>query len=485
LYLLIELTIYKDYTLASNLFIKFHNFLISLIIFLFAIARKNYINVKVLQVLNHFLPKQTAGTEVYTWALSKQLQQKGVAVQVVIPHYSKTEAADYAYDGLAVHQYAEPTVVDRSLIMGFRAPDGLKNFVEYLKKEQPDLVHFHELAGSNGITLQHVQAAKVSGAKVIMTFHLAGYSCRTGTLVYKGEALCDGVIDLQKCSICYLHTRGYGKLAPFLVATSSLMHRTSIDSSKWNHKLGTALGTVSLLSRLKASLLALADTCDQLVTITHWYERVLIANGIDPEKISFIPQGLPLAGGNSPKEHKTPVSPLRLLFLGRINPFKGLHLLLEALAQIEAGLVELSIYGNSDDPIYESTLRVQTQNRFNIHWKGKLAQQEVLPIIRQHDVLCLCSTFSEMSPLVIQEAFAAGIPVIASHVYGNAEQIQHGQNGLLFQFNDVHSLRKQILSCIEDSTLLKRLAANIKQPVDFIQVAAAYHQLYQKILLDQ
>ncbi len=107
---------------------------------------------KILQVLNHFLPQQTAGTEVYTWALSKQLQQQGITVQVVIPHYGKNEPADYVYDGLAVHQYAEPSVVDRSLIMGFRAPDGLNNFVAYLKSEQPDLVHFHELAGSNGIT---------------------------------------------------------------------------------------------------------------------------------------------------------------------------------------------------------------------------------------------------------------------------------------------------------------------------------------------
>ena len=44
---------------------------------------------KVFQVLNHFLPQQTAGTEVYTWALSKQLQQKGVEVEIIIPHYGQ------------------------------------------------------------------------------------------------------------------------------------------------------------------------------------------------------------------------------------------------------------------------------------------------------------------------------------------------------------------------------------------------------------
>jgi hypothetical protein len=43
--------------------------------------------------------------------------------------------AHYVYDGLAVHQYVEPSVVDCSLIKGFRVPDGLKNFVEFLNKD--------------------------------------------------------------------------------------------------------------------------------------------------------------------------------------------------------------------------------------------------------------------------------------------------------------------------------------------------------------
>jgi len=435
---------------------------------------------KVLQVLNHFLPQQTAGTEVYTWALSKQLQQQGIAVQVVIPLYGKTEDADYVYDGLAVHQYAEPSVVDRSLIMGFRAPDGLKHFISYLQKEQPDLVHFHELAGSNGITLRHVQAAKASGAKVMMTFHLAGYSCKTGTLVYKGETLCDGVIDLQKCSTCYLHARGSATAAPYLTAASSLFHKMHIDPSQWKHKIGTALGTVSLLSKLKNDLHALVAACDKVVTITKWYERVLKANAVSEDKIHYIPQGLPLATNASAVE-RAAGGPLRLLFLGRINKFKGLHLLLDALSRIDASLVELSIYGNSDDAAYESDLRERTIARTNIRWYGKLAQPDVVKTMQAHDVLCLCSTFSEMSPLVIQEAFAAGIPVLASEVYGNAEQIQHGVNGLLFQFNRVDSLKEQLMRLLEEKGLYQQLKNGVKAPMGFEEVGRRYVELYGEL----
>jgi glycosyltransferase involved in cell wall biosynthesis len=437
---------------------------------------------KVLQVLNHFLPQQTAGTEVYTWALCRQLQKKGVDVKVLIPHYENNDSVDYVYDGLPVHKYAEPSIVDRSLIMGFREPDGLKNFIAYLKKEQPDLIHFHELAGSNGITLKHLQASKSSGAKVIMTFHLAGYTCKTGTLVYKGRFLCNGKINLVKCSTCYLNSRGYTKAAPFLIGASAILHKLSIDTSKLNNKMGTALGTVPILAKITTDLQTLINSCDRVVAITHWYKNVLQLNSIDPQKICFIPQALPFDNFTQPSKIRSVHSPLRLLFLGRLNKFKGLHLIVEALREIDSTLVSLSIFGNSDDEEFEYVQRIKTSNQSNIYWGGKLEQKDVVPTMREFDILCLCSTFSEMSPLVIQEAFAARIPVIASNVYGNAEQITHGDNGLLFKFNDVEDLRKHILILIKHPELLDQMKIKISPPRSFKNLASDYLDLYKSIL---
>lgn len=437
---------------------------------------------KVLQVLNHFLPNQTAGTEVYTWALSKKIQLQGVEVKIVIPNYGETESSNYFYDGIAVHQYAEPSVVDRSLIMGFRIPNGLIHFEKYICDERPDIIHFHELAGSNGITLKHVHIAKQSGAKVIMTFHLAGNSCKTGTLVNLGKTTCDGVIDLQKCSNCYLHSTGNGKIAVSLTAASTFFHNFSINTKHWQNKVGTALGTVSIISKLKEDFNFLVSQCDYVVSLTNWYEKILIANGVNQKKIKVIKQGIPLEPTNyllSPKIHE---GPLKLIFLGRINKFKGLHLLIDAIKDIDPLSVQLSIFGNSDDAEYESTLKIQAASNKNISWNGKLNQEDVVKTLQQYDALCLCSTFSEMSPLVIQEAFAAGIPVIASNVYGNAEQISHNHNGLLFKFNNVHDLRNQILRCINEPSLLQDLAMNIKPPRSFKEVGSECHDLYKSLL---
>jgi glycosyltransferase involved in cell wall biosynthesis len=437
---------------------------------------------KVIQVLNHFLPQQTAGTEIYAWSLSKHLQKMGIDVQVLIPHYGKTMPADYMYDGLKVHQYAEPSLVDRSLILGFRAPDGLKGFISFLKKIKPDIVHFHELAGSNGVTVQHVRAAKIHGAKVIMTFHLATYSCKAGTLYYKGKVLCDGKIDSQKCSRCYLHTRGYTTAAPYLTAASVLLKQLSIDASKWNCTTGTALGMIPIIDKLQQDLNALVSACDRVVALTKWYRSVLLKNGIDKDKISYIPQALPLKTNFETTKRKVTNKPLRLVFLGRINPFKGLHLLIDAITGIDPTLVQLSIFGNADDVAYETNLRFRTREMKNVFWCGKLKQEEVISTLCQHDMLCICSTFSEMSPLVIQEAFAAGIPVLASDVYGNADQIQHEHNGLLFQFNNIVDLRHQIHRSINEPELPQKLGNNIQPPRSFEEVGSDYFGLYKSML---
>ena len=117
-----------------------------------------------------------------------------------------------------------------------------------------------------------------------------------------------------------------------------------------------------------------------------------------------------------------------------------------------------------------------------IQWKGALAHETVVKVMSQYDALCLCSTFSEMSPLVIQEAFAAGLPVIASNVYGNAEQIKHGVNGLLFNFNDPADLLKQLQRCIDEKELLSNLSRNILPPRSFEEVANDHVKLYNSLL---
>ena len=437
---------------------------------------------KVLQILNHFLPSQTAGTEIYVLSLARKLTKDRIEIKIVIPNYNQNVSTDYIYDGLEVHQFAEPSVVNRSLIMGFGKPEGLISFKEYLDSERPDIIHFHGIAGSNGITIHHVEAAKQTGAKVLFTFHLAVLSCMTGTLVQNGIVGCDGKIDVKKCTQCYLKYKKINPLQQKLLSWFSLLlNKIGFNTRGYSNKWGTALGTSFLVEKKRKDLIRLIDNCDKVIAITKWYREILLANGIPGNKIFFVPQGLP-AKSVLKNSYKSNTDKLKFIFVGRISQFKGLHLLIDAFQKLNENRAQLDIYGQADDVVYESNLKKLTLNMPCIQWKGLLLHENVVKVIAQYDALCLCSTFSEMSPLVIQEAFAAGIPVIASNVYGNAEQIKHGVNGLLFKFNHSEDLLKQLQRCIHEKDLLSNLSKNILPPRSFEEVANEHIKLYNSLL---
>jgi glycosyltransferase involved in cell wall biosynthesis len=69
---------------------------------------------------------------------------------------------------------------------------------------------------------------------------------------------------------------------------------------------------------------------------------------------------------------------------------------------------------------------------------------------------------------VIFEAFAAGIPVVATDLGGMSEFVSHERNGLLFGLEDTHDLARQLRRLIEEPGLLGRLRAGI-EPVKTVQ----------------
>lgn len=439
---------------------------------------------KIVHVLNHFLPSQTAGTEVYTYALCDFLLKKDIISKVVIPNFGQTCSNSYNYKGVDVFQFPETSVVDRALIMGLREPDGLKPFGSYLEIENPDIVHFHELAGSNGITVNHVKLAKSMGFKVVITFHLARYSCMTATLIRNGINQCNGVIDELTCGVCYMKQKKMTCMSYTIAKCSKILKNAGVDFRKFNHPIGTLLGTANIIGKLKNDLVDLVNLCDEVVCLTNWYREILEKNVIDKGNITVIEQGLPFENKENPDlaDYLEKKRPLKLMFLGRISKFKGLHLLLDALTDFPEEFVELSIYGNSEEGDYEYNLRNKTNKMSNVHWMGKLDQRFVIQTMKKHDLLCLCSTISEMSPLVIQEAKFAGIPVLASNVNGNSQQIIHDVTGLLFGFDSVNSLKYEINRLIKKPELITELKKNITKPRSFEDVGLEYLYLYRKVM---
>lgn len=437
---------------------------------------------KIVHVLPFFLPDTVAGTEVYCWSLCKYLQQQGVLIEVIIPGYGQEKTTEYLFDGIKVVKYAEPTKSTRFHIAGLSLPTGIAAFKDCLKAAAPDCVHFHGIYGGIGITLQHMAEAKAMGFTTIYTMHLPGHTCRTQTLVYKQQQLCDGIIRPARCASCALeHQDRKGWLTNIIAGVSVGLQKAGIDTATWNNSLGTGLSAANRIVDIQRDLQRMAVICDKVVLYAKWFRKIMVANGFPADKLEYIPPALTYTGELD--EHTLPTTfhandSLKLVFAGRIHPAKGIDLMLQALQSLPEEKVELSIYGKEEENEYNRYCRSLSNGKKNIHWRGLLSRDKLLPTFRQHDMLCLASAFSEMSPLVIQEAFAAGIPVLASEVYGNAELIFPGENGLLFPFKSMEGFREQVQRLISEKELLPQLKSRIKPPLSFDTIGEQYISVY-------
>ncbi|MEO6719119.1 MAG: glycosyltransferase [Ferruginibacter sp.] len=440
---------------------------------------------KVVLCLNHFLPAVIAGTEVYTLNLAKALKVMGAEVVVLIPNLGVNVTDEYYYEDIRVIRYAENSIEDRNMILGKTKPGGVATFINILKNENPDIVHFQELAPGKGISIFHVEAAWSLKIKIVLTCHVANYSCNTGNLKYKDEDLCDGEIKLLKCTACSYHARDItGVKRAILSVGARLMFSGGINSTNWNTSLGTALGFPFIIATKKEELLRLEKMVNKIVVLTQWYKRILEINDIQPRKLLYISQGLP-GRSIATLSATSSAPPLKLVFIGRISYLKGVHLILKALQQLSPSKISLDIYGADREDEYALNCKQIAATMHNVKWIGSIDSHKVIDLLAGYDLLCLPSTFSEMSPLVIQEAFAAGIPVLASDVYGNAEQIKDGINGWLFKFKSSADLQNKLTRLIDQPGLINEAKKAVPATKAFAEVASQYYELYNSILEHQ
>jgi len=437
---------------------------------------------KIVFCLHHFLPEYIAGTEIYALRLAQYLKKAGIEVVILIPHFDQSTNSEYEYENLRVIRYGEQSISTRKIIMGSQKPAGLEAFGNILKEEKPDIIHFHELANGRGVSIFHVQKANQLGIPIVLTCHLSYYSCLRGSLIYKDQQKCDGEIQIKRCTDCLYQSKHItGLKAKGLLAAATILFKAGIDATKINSTLGTALGYPFIIKKLKADLLTLATITEKIVVLGDWYKDILVTNGVPVAKLICIKQGL-TNEVLMPIKTSQATLPLKLVFIGRISALKGLHLLIAAINQLPLGQVSLDIFGPKTEDSYAAECENASLSNKNIQWKGTIASTDVIATLSKYDILCLPSTFSEMSPLVIQEAFAAGIPVLASDVHGNAAQIQDGVNGWLFKFKDSNSLANKLQLLVAAPALVEKARLHLPKANLFTEVAREHIALYVKII---
>jgi colanic acid/amylovoran biosynthesis glycosyltransferase len=145
----------------------------------------------------------------------------------------------------------------------------------------------------------------------------------------------------------------------------------------------------------------------------------------------------------------------RLLFVGRLAPAKGVSFLLETIAKIDEAILDIA--GDGPDRKFLETKAAALGIGGRVRFLGYQSQAEVRDLLRRADVFVMAS-FAEGLPVVLMEAMAAGVPVVATRIAGIPELVDDGQNGFLVAPSDPSGAATAIRRLLEDAELRNRFA---------------------------
>jgi glycosyltransferase involved in cell wall biosynthesis len=144
--------------------------------------------------------------------------------------------------------------------------------------------------------------------------------------------------------------------------------------------------------------------------------------------------------------------------------------------------MQLTIVGDGTAfPVYSGDLQRSAVHP-GIRFVGRLERSDVWSVLANADALIVPSLYYETASLVVQEAHAIGIPVIAANHGALAERVTHEIDGLLVPPGNIESLRDAILRLAYEPDLLARLREGIR-PVTSMEVhQEAIESLYTRVL---
>ncbi len=433
---------------------------------------------KILHLPYSFFPKSTGGKEVFVYQLIKN--SSSIAQHLVVIHEGdKTEK--YTYNGVQVQVLPVATSSNKAITYFNGIYNDLQGFEAVLDEFKPDVVHFHDQG--EGASLSHLLACKQKNIKTLLTYHSPGQSCLQRSLMFQGQAPCNGIIDYTKCTFCRNKILGLPDFAAHLLSHVTL----PIDKSgKYIKRNSTEL--------FYNAWQQFYNTVDAIQVHARWVKEMLVNNKVPEQKIHFVQMGGHLLASDTTKAPTEPdyffqaigskERPLKLVFVGRCTDIKGVHLLIDAVQQLPTHVhVEVHFFGPywSDTDYGKRMLdKIKEDHRFQS--PVLIEQDKILAALTTMDVCVIPSIWPETGPFTVFDAFAAKLPIIGSNYAGIAERVNDGVDGLLFDWNNSDALADRIVQLCETKGLYKNLKQQIQINRSFKEMAEDFIDLYQNII---
>jgi glycosyltransferase involved in cell wall biosynthesis len=229
----------------------------------------------------------------------------------------------------------------------------------------------------------------------------------------------------------------------------------------------------------------MVDLSAAIVAPSTWVHSGLLANGLAASKLKVSRQGVAsaLVVEAARGSRKQPSKELVVGFVGRLEHYKGVHILLEAMAKIPKHLpLRLRVAGSGTEPEYLRKLIVEAGQDKRIEFCGFISREEVPDFLRSIDILAVPSNYMETGPLVVLEAQSFGVPVMGADLGGISERIRDGIDGWLLPFDDSAAWAAALQEVTLDRARLAQIASNIEPCRTMADVASEMAVLYREIL---
>lgn len=242
---------------------------------------------------------------------------------------------------------------------------------------------------------------------------------------------------------------------------------------------------VDYFKRYHLSRIILKHVTDYYIAITKQMAKDLTELGVITNKIIYLPNSIDINYFHPEGKKEDNL----ILYVGRIVPRKGLHILLESLEHLKQS-IHLVIVGPIGDLRYYQQVmnyikRENGKGRHKITYFGTIPLSELLKLYQRASIFVLPS-FWEAFPVTILEALSCETPVITTPVGGNPEIIRNFENGILVPSNDPFQLAKAVNFILDDKA--KRIEMGQKGRKLVVKnfsvevVAKRLLKIYQKII---
>ena len=363
------------------------------------------------------------GVQAHVLALADALARAGEEVLVLGPSAAGTLPASTP-GGVRIVGAGRTVAVPAN---GSRAPIALGPSAallvrEVLRRAAPDVVHVHEPL----VPLVGPAAALATGAARVLTFHATA----------EGGAL------------------------PYLYRAVRAAGRRVVDSAD-------ALTAVSPVAAA-------------------FHARAL---GVDPSRISIVPNGVDVARFALHADGaRTGSSGPRLVFLGRLEPRKGADTVVRAFLLLAGGRPDLRLRVLGDGPLAGELRRLVAGAPADVADRVELAgraEPSALPgLLADADVALLPARGGESFGIVLLEAMAAGLPIVATDIPGYRAVARHEREALLVPPGDPAELARAAARLLDDGALADRLVrAGTRRAAehDWAVVASRMQEIYASV----